>query len=147
MIAHLAPRRVAVVTLDNKQRGGFPVDIDTLLAVDMVSGPRNGVTLALRLTNGERVFAGIYTSVSEAGRDCGRLRVLAGLPVWSQTSEKTLLLSGDSTVYRRHGAVAGMALASVVVAAGLWSTGFLKVGPFDFPLFLGHRPMVMAPRP
>jgi hypothetical protein len=82
MIAHLAPRRVAVVSDFGGQRQSYPIDVDSILAVDLWTGSPDQVALQLRLTGGRQVVAGTYADEAEAGCDCGRLRLLAGLPVW-----------------------------------------------------------------
>lgn len=83
MIAHLAPRRVSVTGHGGKDQAGFPVDLDRILGVDLQAAPGGRATMTLRFTNGEQVVAASYARMDEAGRDCGKLRVLAGLPAWA----------------------------------------------------------------
>jgi hypothetical protein len=82
MIMHLAPRRVSLVSKNDAQQGGIPLDLNTLLAVDLQTGQNERVRLVVRLTDGTRVIACTYAEMAEAGPDCGRLRILAGLPAW-----------------------------------------------------------------
>jgi hypothetical protein len=56
-----------------------------VLAVDLQADQAERVNLVVRLTNGERVVACTYPQMAEAGPDCGRLRVLAGLPAWGNS--------------------------------------------------------------
>ena len=82
MIVHLAPRRVALISKAHGQQTKFPVDLDAVLAVDLLPTSVGHGALTLHLSNGGQVVAGTYTEMFEAGRDCGRLRVLVGLPAW-----------------------------------------------------------------
>jgi hypothetical protein len=87
MIVHLAPRRVTLVSKEDGRQTGIPIDLNAVLAVDLQVGRTEQVALIVRLTNGERVVAGIYPRMAEAGPDCGRLRVLAGLSAWTDCME------------------------------------------------------------
>jgi hypothetical protein len=85
MITHVAPRRVTLVSEDGPQ-SDISIDLSTVLGVDLATDAACRVNLVVRLTNGARVIACTYARMSEAGPDCGRLRVLAGLPAWSSCS-------------------------------------------------------------
>ena len=83
MIAHVGPRRVSVTGQGAAEGASLSVDLDRILQADLVPAPAGGASLLLRLASGEQVVAARYARMDEAGRDCGRLRILAGLPAWS----------------------------------------------------------------
>jgi hypothetical protein len=89
MIVHVAPRCVALVSRDRPQ-SEVSIDLNTVLGVDLRTDAARRVILVVRLTNGTRVIACTYARMAEAGTDCGRLRILAGLPAWTGSSDARL---------------------------------------------------------
>jgi hypothetical protein len=88
MIVHVAPRRVALISKDRPQ-SDVSIELSTVLGVALETDAEPRVNLVVRLTNGARVIACTYARMSEAGPDCGKLRVLAGLPAWTGSSAMT----------------------------------------------------------
>lgn len=118
MIAHVGPRRVSV-TGQGAGGAGFPVDLDRILRVDLVPGPAGAASLVLHLTSGEQVVAARYARMDEAGRDCGRLRVLAGLPAWAGMEHAAADADADAAPDRPLAAPMALAAVLLLVATGL----------------------------
>ena len=110
MIVHVAPRRVALVSKDGPQ-SDVSIDLSRVLGVDLRTDSARRVHLVVRLTNGTRVTACTYARMAEAGPDCGRLRVLAGLPAWTGSGD------GRVTAARRPRHRPVIAATGVIVAA------------------------------
>ncbi len=120
MIAHVGPRRVSVI---GQEAGGagFPVELDRILRVDLVPGLAGAASLLLHLTSGEQVVAARYARMDEAGRDCGRLRVLAGLPAWTgmEHAAPDAGVGADAAPDRPLAAPMALAAVLLLVATGL----------------------------
>lgn len=102
MIVHVAPRRVALVSRDRPQ-SDVSIYLNTVLGVDLRTDAAQRMNLVVRLTNGTRVIACTYARMAEAGPDCGRLRVLAGLPAWTGSCDGQVMVLQRS---RRRPAIA-----------------------------------------
>ena len=119
MIVHVAPRRVALVSKD-RPRSDVSIDLSTVLGVDLKADAARRVNLVVRLTNGVRVIACTYPRMAEAGPDCGRLRVLAGLPAWSGPSAVPVMKARRPRP-RWPVAAAGIVLAALSLALATMS--------------------------
>ena len=109
MIVHVAPRCVALASKDGLQ-SGVSIDLSAVLGVDLRTDATRRVNLVVRLTNGTRVTACTYVRMAEAGPDCGRLRVLAGLPAWAGSCD------GRVTALQRPRRRPVLAATNVIVA-------------------------------
>jgi hypothetical protein len=119
MIMHVAPRRVTLVNKD-EPRSNTSIDLSTVLGVDLVADAARRVNLVVRLTNGAQVIACSYTRMSEAGPDCGRLRVLAGLPAWTGCSDMAGM-EAQSSCHRSMTVVSTMISAAMSLARATMS--------------------------
>jgi hypothetical protein len=128
MIVHLAPRRVTLVSKEDGRQTGSPIDLNAVLAVDIEPGPAQRLSLIVRLTNGERVIACTYSQMAEAGPDCGRLRVLAGLPAWDNATETPVAPVIKRSRHRLLTATAAMVLIAALVALVLALSDLHGVG-------------------
>lgn len=122
MIVHLAPRRVTLVSKDGGRQTGIPIDLSAVLAVDIQRGPAKQVAVIVRLTNGQRIIAAVYPQMVEAGPDCGRLRVLAGLPAWSDLTDPPALTPPwppfTAIIFRLATAIVALVLTAVALRSG-----------------------------
>ncbi|PPQ31797.1 hypothetical protein [Rhodopila globiformis] len=115
MIVHVAPRCVALVSKDWPS-SDISIDLNTVLGVDLKTDAARRVHLVVRFTNGTRVTACTYARMAEAGPDCGRLRVLAGLPAWTGSCD------GRATALqrpRRRPMIAATGVIMAVASLGL----------------------------
>jgi hypothetical protein len=115
MIVHIAPRCVALVSKDGPQ-SDVSIDLNTVLGVDLRADAARRVDLVVRLTNGTRVIACTYARMAEAGPDCGRLRVLAGLPAWAGSCNRNVT---NSQQPRRCPVIAVASVIMAVASRGL----------------------------
>ena len=126
MIVHLAPRRVTLVSKEDGDQTGAQIDLNTVLAVNVQVDEAKQIAVVVRLTNQEHIVAGIYRRMAEAGPDCGRLRVLAGLPAWAD-----LETVSDPTIPPRssYTLVTARLVLAALTAFALAAAGFQGVMP------------------
>jgi hypothetical protein len=92
------------------------LDLSTVLDVDFRIDAARRINLVVRLTNGTRVTACTYAQMAEAGPDCGRLRVLAGLPAWTGSCDGRVTALQRP---RRRPVIAATSVIVVVASLGL----------------------------
>jgi hypothetical protein len=107
MIRHLAPRRVALVSATGGTQCSLELELSNIVEVALLDDPSGGFNVVVDFSSGKQIVAGRYDDASAAGRDFGKLRVLAGLPAWPEE-------------WQRRPFKAGFAPTTAPTTAGHW---------------------------